>query len=825
MWRSYLIAGLRAMAGNRVYAAVNILGLALGVAAALLVFLYVRFETSYDRWLPDAERVVQLQSITNPPDAAPERTALAPRVSVEALRREFPEFEQVAGMMKSRTAIVHDGQPRFSIVHWSDPNIFEVLDLPFVRGDKKSALSELNSVVLTEAEAVRYFGSADPIGRTINVDRYGQDQPLKVAGVIADLPSATHLELQMIARLNPDREVPWFMTAWGAHAGYVYAKLKPGVSVDAVNARMPAFEARNITEGRAEAGNQSMDEFLDFRFAAVPDIHLHASPAGAMRPGGDPLAVKAFAIIAALILAIACVNFTNLTTARASLRAREVGVRKVLGASRGQLVAQFLAEATVLAGVAVLLGLTLVELALPFFNRLLGLQLGLDYLGTGGVLAPALVLTLVIGLVGGTYPAFYLSRCQPARVLGAGRTRVAAGSGRLRGALVIGQFAASIALIICAAVVYAQTVHARAADPGYRRDGLLVLKGVHPGLAATRAPLRRAVERLPGTVSASYAELVPGDAEVGTTSVRRKDAPTDEKIGFASVDYGWFETVGVRLIAGRTFSDRFAKDDASVDFIPTTPDEVELLGRGANVLLNETGARRLGFADPGAAVGAALSGELIEEGPVPLTVVGVVADARFGSLRDEVQPLMYRRFELGLGRMVIRFRAEDPAAYRAAVERIWRRLIPDVPFEGVFVTDELSKIYDADAVRAQVFALAALLAVAIACLGLFGLAAFAVERRRLEIAVRKVFGARDRDIARLMAWQFSRPVLLANLVAWPVAWWLMRDWLNGFASRIDLHAGWFVGAGALALAIALVTVVGQTLKASRTRPALALRYE
>jgi putative ABC transport system permease protein len=824
MWRSYFAVGYRALLNNRVYAFVNIAGLAIGVAAAVLVFLYVRYETSYDRWLPAADRLVQLQTIANPPGGEPTRSSTAPRVAVEALRREFPEFERVVGAMTARTAIVHEGQPRWSNIHWVDPDFFELFDLRFVRGDKHGALRDLSTVVLTESEAVRYFGDADPIGRVLTVNRWGRDQALRVTGVIADLPANTHLELGLIARFNPAIEVDYFLTAWGAGTGFVYAKLKPGVGVEAVNARMPAFEKRNLPPGATD-GAQSSDAFLDFRFASVPDIHLEATHDGAMRPGGDALAVRAFALIALLILMVACVNFTNLTTARASLRAREVGVRKVLGATRRQLIGQFLAEAMVLAGIATVLGLALVELLLPFFNRLLGLDLTLDYLGQRGLLGPAALLTAAIGTVGGAYPAFYLSRFQPAKVLKASAAPVAAGSGRLREWLVVAQFAVSIGLIICAAVVYAQTIYARSSDPGYERRGLLMLSGIHPGVATSRAALKREIERLPGVVSVAYTDLVPGLDESNITSVRLNGAAQDTKLGFASVDYGFFETMRIPLVAGRSFSERFAKDDGSVDFNPGTPDEQRLLSRGMNAVLNEAAARRLGFASPRDAIGAEFSAELIEEGPVPVTVVGIVPDVRFRSLRDEVQPVMYRRFGMALTRMLIRYDAADPGVVRADAEAAWKRVIPDVPFEASFVEDDLARQYDADAVRGQIFALAAALAVGVACLGLFGLAAFTVERRKLEIAVRKVFGAGDADIVRLMVWQFSKPVVVANLIAWPVAWWMMRGWLDSFAQRISLHPGWFLAAGGLALLVAVLTVAGHALRVSRTGPARALRYE
>ena len=614
MWRNYLAVGIRVLLRNRVYAFVNIMGLALGIAAATLVFIYVRMESSYDRWLPHSDRLVQLQSILNPAQGAASRSATAPRVAADALRREFPEFEQIVGVTRARTAIVFDGEPRLSLVYWTDSNFFDVFDLRFLRGDRTTALRDLNSVVLTRQEAERYFGSANPIGRTIMVNRYGEDQPLRVTGVLADLPPNTHLDLGMIARFNPAIESDYSLTSWTAPNGYVYGKLRPGIDIALLNRRMPAFERRNLPTEQAEPG-RSTDQLLDFRFMPVRDIHLSSALAETMRPGGDPVAVRAFTIIALLILVIACINFTNLTTARASLRAREVGIRKVLGATRIRIALQFLVEAMVLAAIATFIGLALVELVLPYFSRLLGLELGLSYLGSDGLLLPALLLVVLVGMIGGVYPAFYLSRFHPATVLKADSRVGVSGMGRLRTALVVSQFSIAIGLIACAGIIYTQTVHARSLDPGFERRGLLVMGNVHPGVGASRESLKGELERLPGARSVTFAGIVPGREHVDTTSVRRTGASQSDEIGFAAVDYGFFETMRIPLVAGRTFSRDFARDDGSVDFDPSTPDEQQLLARGLNVVLNEAAARRLGFTDPQAALGQEISADLIGEGP------------------------------------------------------------------------------------------------------------------------------------------------------------------------------------------------------------------
>jgi putative ABC transport system permease protein len=812
MWFNYLIVGLRAMRSNLLYTVINISGLAIGIAAAILIFLYVRHETGYDRWIPDSERIHQLQTRIKVMGPEPIDSAQAPYVAAAALRREFAEIEAVTAASSGRSTVKIGNEPLDRPILFADPNFLAFFDLPFVRGDGRTALNDPASLVVTQKEAAALFGTADPVGRTVEVETDGRKRALRITGVIADLPPNSHLDLALVARFDPAAANPAF-PPWGAMDSYVYARLRPGATADPINARMPAFEKRNLGP---------FDQAFDYRLAPIRGLHLGPPMQGALRPVGDPVAVKAFAIIAGLILLIACFNFTNLATARASRRAREVGLRKALGASRRQLLQQFMAESMLFAAVGTVGGLVLVELLLPWFNRLLGLELGLVYFRGTSILLPALGLTLLVGTVSGLYPAVYLSGFQPGRVLRATALIGASGSGRLRQGLVVGQFAVAIALIVCAGIVYAQTRFARQANPGFEPRGLLVVENLWmPGAAPAARTLRDEIAKLPGVtgVALSGSALTGGMRAAG--GVRRPGAKDAENLEMASIDYGALATLGIPLVAGRDLSPATAADT-----VPRSASLAIRTGRPAptqsrfNVLLDRTAARRLGFGDPAKAIGQEV---VMAQGHGD--IIGIVGDVRSGSLRDPPAATLYLRDEANFSSLVVRYDRTDPAALSRAVERMWRKVAADVPFKASFVEDALAKYYDADAVRGQVFAIAAALAVTIACLGLFGLAAFTIERRKLEIAVRKVFGARDRDIAALMVYQFSRPVLLANLVAWPVAWWLMRDWLNGFSERIALHPGWFVAAGALALLIAALTIFGHALRVSRTRPALVLRNE
>jgi putative ABC transport system permease protein len=531
-----------------------------------------------------------------------------------------------------------------------------------------------------------------------------------------------------------------------------------------------------------------------------------------------------------LILAIAVCNFVNLATAGASRRAREVALRKVLGARRLQLILQFLGESLLIVTAAMIVALAMVELCLPWFAHWLNADLRLDYLGANGVLPPVLGLVALVGIAGGLYPAFYLSRFQPAAVLKANHSSPETpGSGRLRTVLVVAQFAISIALIVCTIIVYAQTNFARSSDPGYRREGLIVVSNLNrAAIVPLTETLIREAARLPGVEGAAGTSIVPASDETVATRVRVPGRADPVRLGEYAVHPDFFATMGIRLLAGRGLSRRYAKDNA---YTPYEPEAVadqarrDLVARGINIVVNKKAAAEMGFGIPSAAVGRQIGIDMGEDfGLMPGTIVGVAEDSRFRSAREPIEPMIF--YDRGIySGMVVRYDSATPQAVLKSLERLWKRLAPDVPFEGEFADAKVAELYRTDAARGEAFAGFALLAVAIACLGLFGLAAFAAERRTKEIGIRKVFGARVPDIVRLLAWQFSKPVMVANLIAWPVAWWAMRDWLNGFDARVPLGPGPFVLAGGLALAIALGTIAGHAMKVARLNPIHALRYE
>jgi putative ABC transport system permease protein len=831
MWRNYLTVGLRALARHKSYAFINIFGLALGLAACLLILLYVRYETSYDKWLPGSDRIFQVQATWHETGQPITPNQASPLPLRDTIAGGFPGIEAVTIVYPGRLATIRDGQPVYVDAVSVDPSFFDIFRLEFVRGSARTALPNVTSVVLTESEAIKQFGTLDVLGRTITEGSGEQRTDYKVTGVIRDLPRNSHMALATIFRFDPSAfdDVPETFKSWGAMGQYHYVKLRPDVDAARINAALPAWEKKVIPAETVDGRTSSRADIMDLKLVNVADIHLGEAQLTAMTPGNDARTVTTFSIVALLILAMACINFINLSTARAGQRAREVALRKVLGASRRQLIVQFIGESLLLASLAMLIALTLVELATPYLAAYLDMGLRIEYFGANGFLLPALGLILLVGAVGGIYPAFHLSRFQPASVLKANQSASETrGSGRLRTALVVTQFAISIGLIVCTAVVWSQTRFVQTVDPGFEREGLIQVRGGwRLAEGGNYEAFRSELKRAPNIVGVARTNL--GVAATNKTIIGVMPSGSTEltEMGFYRVDPDFFPTMGMRLLAGRLLDERHAKDmivrppEAAAAAAAGPP----LAQRGLNIVVNRRAAKQLGFADPAAALGKQARVGVDGGDPVPSTIVGVVEDTRIRTARDEVEPLIFSYDPTRTSLIVVRYRGAVPSKAMEEVRRAWNRFLPDAPFEGAFAEDLIAEQYERERARTAIFAGFSIFAILIACLGLFGMAAFTTERRTKEIGIRKVVGARIRDIVRLLAWQFSKPVILANLIAWPIAWWAMRDWLNGFDARIALGPGPFVMAGLIALAIAVGTVAGHAFRVARLNPIHALRYE
>ncbi|HLO19903.1 MAG TPA: FtsX-like permease family protein [Sphingomicrobium sp.] len=830
MWRNYWTVAVRALAKSRSYSIINIAGLAIGMAACIMILLYIRYEESYDSWLPDVANTYELQAwYPHPQDGEPLFLQMSAYVTKDRIKKDFPQVSNAVYALLTQPVVIKDGQASPTKNYLiADDDFTKVVNLPMVEG---SGTPAAQTMILSQSEAMKRFGTEHVVGRTMTTISKGVTRDFKVTGVFKDIPKNSSMKIDAIQRLDFNSffsEEPRFLTCWGCQSGWVFLKVRPGTNIKDLEAEEPQWEKRNIPDEPNGSIRYNQGDDQDWHFVNLRDVHLGKAQGGSMTPGNDRRTIATFAIIAMLILGMAVVNFTNLATARAGQRAREVALRKVLGATRRQLIVQFVAESILISAVAMLLALALVELLVHPFAAFLDADLSLSYFGRDGVLLPAIGLTLLVGIVSGLYPAFFLSRFQPAQVLKANRSAAETpGSGRLRAALVVMQFAVSIGLIICTAVVYGQTVYARSVDPGYQRDHILQVEDLNRYQLLPKAEMiQEQMKRIPGVIAVGLTDIGVATDNSSNTGLIPPGSNKQVTIGQYSVSTGYFDAMGLKLLAGRWFDPNRPADDMTLNFPLDKNQEIALAQRGVNVVLNAYAARKLGFKSPEDAVGKIIKSELFEPGTgtVNINIIGVVADSRFRTVRTPIDPIMFQNVKTGPAWMVIRYRG-DPSTLEAAVERQWKQITSDVPFQAKFSEDIIRELYKAEDSRAKIFAAFSLLAVIIGCLGLFGLAAFTAERRTKEIGIRKVLGARTRDIVQLLVWQFSRPVIIANIIAWPIAWWLMRDWLNGFDQRIPLTPIPFVIAAAIALGIAIATVVGHAVKVARANPIHALRYE
>jgi putative ABC transport system permease protein len=729
-----------------------------------------------------------------------------------------------ARLEPGRQVLGRDQPTSLETVGWADPDFFRVMAYPALAGDPVAALHSPDGLVLTRAMARKYFGEDAPIGKTLLVGRaqeFGQapepPHPMRVLAVIQDIPSDTHLKLEVFGA----GRAPWSVMGWeDAHPSpfnidfLTYVRLKPGASPDRIRAGLRAFDNRHYPG--ATTGSSSAQYY---RLAPLAELHFVAHDGtGVLRQPGDRAVDAGIAAVGMLIILIAAINFVTLMTARATRRAVEVGVRKVVGASRTDLLVQFMGEAMLYVLTAMVIAVALVELLLPSVNVFLERTIGFDYLHDPTLLAAMAGTALATAVVAGFYPAMVLSSFRPIQALkgGAGQT---GGSAGVRQVLVIAQFAILISLIVMTATIYRQTSFAL--DDALRLNADQVLRITNFCLPSFRQELAA----IPGVKSAACVSN-EAEGEGGSNTVVKQPDGSDLTLQEASVDIGFFEMHGLKPVAGR-FLSRDHGEDVVLEREDVTPDDQP------SVVLNESAARVLGYKTPQDAVGRPItwtrwSASRGAPGLPPLRssrIVGVVRDFTLGSIRTPISPTLYFRDMSGDSYTVARLDGRRLPETLRAIDRLWRTTGHTRPIERMLESQAVQDLYKDVVTQGVAIAICAGLAILIACLGLFALAAFTTERRTKEIGVRKAMGASTFDVVRLLLWQFTQPVLLANLIAWPLAWLAMRRWLDGFAYRVDLPPWLFLAAAATAVLIAWLTVSIHSWLVARARPVLALRYE
>ncbi len=807
MIRNYIKTAFRNLMKNKGFTFINVFGLTLGLATCLLIVFYVFDELSYDRYNTKYDRIYRLNNEIKF-GGMENSYAVTPAPAAAALKADFPEVEQAVRLRNRGGNQVRKDNQDIQEDHmvYADSNVFKVFTLPMLQGDPSKALIAPHSIVITEDMAKKYFNRVNVVGEVLTVNdtiRY------KVTGIIKNIPAQSHFHFDFfmsMTTLGERTQATWFSNNFAT-----YVLLKPGTDPNAFKAKLPAFMVQHAGPELQGILHKDFKTFEKdgsyFRFSLIPllDIHLRSNTIDGLEPNGNISYVYIFSATAIFILLIACVNFMNLSTARSANRAKEVGVRKVLGSPRKALVAQFLTESILVTLVGAVLAVLVAWAFLGLFNDISGKHLVITAQILGWLLPAMLVIIVVVGCLAGSYPALFLSGFQPIQVL---KGKLAGGfkGSSLRSVLVVVQFSISIFLIVGTLVISNQLHYIQNKDLGYKRDHVLVVQNTWAlGKAATT--FRDEVKQLGGVVQASLSDALPTDPNTNSTSFF-KDPVVDQKRSILtfnwSVDEDFIPTLGIKMVAGRNFQKDMKTDTAAV-------------------VINEAFAKQLGYPNP-------VDQPIYQPADAKFTkitklrVIGVMKDFNFKSLKDNVTPMLFQ-LNQGSSQLSVRVNTANVPALLDNIKSRWRNLSPNRQFSYSFLDDNFDALYRAEQRTGAISIAFTTLAIIIACLGLFGLAAYAAEQRTKEIGIRKVLGANISTLVGMLSKDFIKLVLIAIAIAVPAGWWAMHSWLQSFAYRQEIQ--WWVPAvaGFTAIAIAFITISFQSIKAALTNPVKSLRSE
>lgn len=792
MFKNYLKIAWRNLWRNKVFSFINVLGLTVGLTACFFIFLYVHFELSYDKFHTKGDRIYQVTcDIKTPSETI--RGGITPWTFGPNIQHDFPEVEAFA-RFRGANLLVKKGNVSFQEERslFADSSIFRVFDFKLLKGDPATALKDVNNIVLSKSAVKKYFGEADPIGQTVLLT--GDLTPATVTGVIADMPENSQIKADLLVSMSSLTKMnPGLDRSWGNFGAMTFLLLKPNTNAAALVAKFPDFIERHNGNERREA-----KMFYTLGLEPLQKIYLYSTRDAYEK--GSITNVYIFSVIAIFILFIACINFINLTTARSVERAKEIGIRKVVGATKQELIRQFIGECVLLCLIAFVLTVILFAALLPMFNLLAGKTISTGLWANGWYVLALFASAVTIGLLAGIYPALVLSSFKPVTVL---KGRFATGTKGifLRKGLVVTQFAISIALIIGTIIVYLQMHYMQNKDLGFAKSQMIVID-THGDPA--REALKEAVAGLPKVNSVSMSVGIPGGDNNGAYSeIQNKQGEMQvANLDLYDVDYNYLKQYNIKVVAGRAFSRDFGTDTTHA------------------MIINETAAKLFGYATPEEALGRSFR-QWGREG----VIIGVIKDFHFRSLQENIKPLTMRLEPHDCDMLSVSVAGGDLSGTIRAMESKWRALMPNRPFNYFFLDEFFDKQYRTEERFGKLFFNFALLAIMISCLGLLGLASYSAVQRTREIGIRKVMGASVSDIVNLLSRDFLKLVLISFVIATPVAWYFMHKWLQVFAYRISI--GWWVFAvsGIIALLIAIGTISYQALKAALADPVKSMRAE
>jgi putative ABC transport system permease protein len=798
MFKNHMIVAWRNIKKSKTYSALNILGLAVGMAVFILIMLFVRTELSYDRYHANAKNIYRVDQELSVIVNGSSFWAVTPAPLAPALARDIPDVLAAARMSVSRDVPLSIGDNQFleDSFHWVDPQIFDMFSFPLTRGDRNTGLRDPFSTFLSERTAKRYFGEADPMGRSVVYHDGSRTYEFKVAGVFKDIPPNSHFSMDVVAPLETMAKIRGDdITQWGNYSFYTYVLLKNGAAARDLDVKLTAFFEKH-------AGGKSRVIKRLF-LQPLSRIHLHSRANRELSPPGDDRLILLMASIAFLILIIACINYMNLASACSLKRVKEIGLRKVVGAAKGQIMRQWIGDSMMMTFLALILAVGIVLLALPAFRSFVGRTIVFDPIRDAALTPALILLAALVGLGAGSYPAFFVSSFRPAVTL-KGSAGPRSKSRGLRNALIVFQFTASIALIICTLGVRGQLRFIQSADMGYARDQIVVLKNKGE-LGKSFEAFKTELYRNPGVLKVAGSTGLPNDVGRSAQTVNwpGKPATTSFVIYMLDADYDFADLFGLKIERGRNFSRVFSSDS-----------------QGA-FLINETAQKAIGWAE---AIGREFGQPQHGTGQYG-KIVGVLKDFHMHSLRLPIMPFFIRLSPDASSQISIKIDGRNIPETIASIRRTWERFANGYPFEFRFFDEIFDQAYRTEQRMGTMFGVFSGLAVIIACLGLVGLAAFTAERRTKEIGIRKVLGASPSGVIVLLSREFMKWVVLANLIAWPIGYLAMRAWLQNFAYRIMLTPPMFLGAALAAFFFAVAAISIQTYRAAIANPADSIRYE
>ena len=802
MFKNYLKIAVRNLWKYKGLSFINIFGLASGMACSLLIFLFVTDELSYDRFNTDADRIYRVVKDFVNDDGSRLPDATTPPAVAPAIQKEIPGIEHVTRVFPGWGAnflfTYKDKHLYEQKLYRVDSSFFDVFSFPFVKGNAENAFKEVNSIVITQSMSKKYFGNEDAMGKVLHEDRLGD---LMVKGVVKDVPSNSHFHFDFL--ISTRKFAGDIDGNWGFYNFYTYILLKPNVDIKAIDQKIEAIYKRNNDNGKNI-----------FYTQPLTDIHLDSNLKWELEPNSERLYVYMFSVVGLLIILIAAINYINLVTARSSLRAKEIGIRKVSGAYKSSLVKQFLLESVITCLLASAFALVLAQLLLPVVNNITQKQLTLFAAGNYVTLY-FLVGALFIGLLSGLVPAFYLSSFKPIIVLKGGKINER-NVFTLRKALVVIQFTVSIALIAGAFIIYQQVKYIQNAKLGLNKDQVLILKSYSSLSRATANSFENSLKQINGVKDVATSDGVVG-GQNWTNDMSVKGSENSQLINFLSVGYDYLNVLGIQIKKGREFSPDFPADTL------TNVSNFQLEEDIGSVILNEKAVKDLGVPSP--VIGQRILWNTDGDTSYYLKLIGVTEDFHFASFRNEIKPFAFVMVPNRRDYLTIKLSTQNLSATMEQIENKWKVFAPDRPIQYSFLDETFAQLYKAEANFQKVFVVLVALSIVIACLGLFALAAYTAEQRKKEIGIRKVLGASVAGITGMLTKDFVKLVIISILIASPLAYLAMNKWLQDYAYRIQIEWWVFLIAGLVAVLIAIITISFHAIKAAMANPVKSLRTE